>query len=148
VLVGPDGDARPTIEERVVDEATKKKLTQTIIDQAFDLGNVEPIPPDLVATLRVVEGDDRGQALRLDRSVITIGRGSACDLVLSDDRVSADHLTISFRNGEFRVRDNESTNGTLLNGSPVTEYALRDGDQIRVGHTVFQMEIDFKLDMG
>ncbi len=131
-----------------MDDATKKKLTQTIIDQAFDLGNVEPVPPDLVATLRVVEGPDRGGGLRIDKSVVTIGRGSACDFVLHDDRVSADHLTVSFRNGEFRVRDNESTNGTLLNGSPVTEFALRDGDQIRIGHSVFQMEIDFKLDVG
>jgi len=131
-----------------VDEETKKKLTQTIIDQAFDLGKVEPIPPDLVAILRVVEGDDKGGQLRIDRSVVTIGRGSSCDMVLQDDRVSADHLTVSFRNGEFRVRDNESTNGTLLNGSPVTEFAIRDGDQIRIGHTVFQMEIDFKLDVG
>ena len=129
-----------------MDEEIRKKLSQTIIDETFDLGKVEPVPPDLVATLRVVEGKDRGKALRLDQSVITIGRGSACSLVLHDDRVSADHVTISFRNGEFRLRDNESTNGTLLNGSPVTEFALHDGDQIRLGHTVFQMEIDFKLD--
>ncbi len=127
-------------------EKSPEKLAQTIIDQSFDVGDVEPVPPDLVATLRVVEGEDRGAMLRLDRSVSTVGRSSSCDLTVQDDRISGSHLTITFAAGEFRLRDNDSTNGTLLNGSPVKEFALRDGDQIRLGHTVLQMEIDFKME--
>ena len=123
-----------------------EKLAQTIIDQSFDVGDVEPVPPDLIATLRVVEGEDRGAMLRLDRSVMTIGRSNSCDLTVQDDRISGTHMAITFAAGEFRLRDNDSTNGTLLNGSPVKEFALRDGDQIRLGHTVLQMEIDFRME--
>lgn len=123
-----------------------EKLAQTIIDQSFDVGDVEPVPPDLIATLRVVEGEDRGAMLRLDRSVMTIGRSNSCDLTVQDDRISGSHMVITFAAGEFRLRDNDSTNGTLLNGSPVKEFALRDGDQIRLGHTVLQMEIDFRME--
>ena len=122
-----------------------KKLTQTIVDQVFDLGETQEIPGDLVATLRVVEGPDRGSSVRLNRPISSIGRGSACQLSLSDTRVSATHIQIAFRNGEFRLMDAESTNGTLLNGSPVSEFALKDGDQIRIGRTVIRMEIDFEL---
>ena len=121
------------------------KVTQTIADQSFTIGSAEPVPTDLVATLRIMEGKDRGVSLRLDRSIMTIGRSSTCDLVLQDDRISGHHLIITFASGEFRIRDNDSTNGTLLNGSPVREFALKDGDQIRVGHTVLQMEIDFNM---
>lgn len=122
-----------------------KKLTQTIVDQVFDLGETQDIPGDLVATLRVVEGPDRGNSVRLDNPVSAVGRGTACALILTDTRVSATHIQIAFRNGEFRLRDAESTNGTLLNGSPVAEFALKDGDQIRIGRTVIRMEIDFEL---
>jgi len=123
-----------------------EKLSQTIIDKSFDVGDVEPVPPDLIATVRVVEGEDRGAILRLDRSVNTVGRSGSCDLTVQDDRISGTHLSITFAAGEFRLRDNNSTNGTLLNGSPVKEFALKDGDQIRLGHTVLQMEIDFRME--
>jgi pSer/pThr/pTyr-binding forkhead associated (FHA) protein len=123
-----------------------KKLTQTIVDQVFDLGETQEVPGDLVATLRVIEGPDRGASLRLAGPVQRIGRASNCGLILSDTRISATHISITFRNGEFRLKDLESTNGTLLNGSPVTEFALKDGDQIRVGRTVMRMEIDFELE--
>ena len=121
-------------------------MTQTIVDQTFDVGSTEPVPPDLIAVLRIVEGDGVGGSLRLDRSTMTIGRSDTCDLTVEDDRVSGEHLFITFASGEFRLRDAGSTNGTLLNGSPVTEFALKDGDQIRVGHTVMTMEIDFKIE--
>ena len=123
----------------------ENKLTQTIVDQVFDLGDTQEIPGDLIATLRVIEGVDRGTSLRLDKPITHVGRASRCELVLTDTRISATHMSIAFSNGEFRVRDSESTNGTLLNGSPVTEFALKDGDQIRVGRTVLRMEIDFEI---
>ena len=124
----------------------EKKLTQTIVDQVFDLGETQDIPGDLIATLRVIEGVDRGASLRISKSLSCVGRASNSDLILTDTRISATHLRISFRNGEFRMRDTESTNGTLLNGSPVNEFALKDGDQIRIGRTVLRMEIDFEMD--
>jgi len=39
-------------------------------------------------------------------------------------------------------RDLGSSNGTLLNGSRVTEYVLRDGDKLMLGETTFVFRIE------
>ncbi len=121
-------------------------LTKTIVDQAVKPDAVEPVPSDMRAVLRVVEGPDEGETREIRNAMTLIGRGRHCDLVLHDDRVSARHASLSFVNGEFRLKDEESTNGTLLNGSTVKEFAIKDGDLIRVGRTVFILEIDFQDD--
>ncbi|MFN7951829.1 MAG: FHA domain-containing protein [bacterium] len=66
-----------------------------------------------------------------------IGRGEQADVRVDDDAMSRRHTEISYRNLEFRVRDLESSNGTFLNGSEVKEYALRNGDKIMAGETLF-----------
>lgn len=121
-----------------------RDVTKTVIDQPVRPAAAEPIPEDLRAVLRVVEGPDAGAAIEIAHAVSLIGRGRSCDLVLHDDRVSARHATLSFVQGEFRLKDEESTNGTLLNGSPVQEFAIKDGDLIRCGRSVMMLEIDFR----
>ena len=66
---------------------------------------------------------------------VTIGRTDASTLVLSDPGLSRRNTTI-FRDGDsVLVVDEQSLNGTLLNGSKVTGAAqeVRDGDEIRLG---------------
>jgi len=50
--------------------------------------------------------------------------------------VSRRHALISRRGGACRIRDLGSTNGTLLNGAPVTVADVRRGDELRVGETL------------
>ena len=40
----------------------------------------------------------------------------------------------------FVVADLDSMNGTLVNGTPIREHPLADGDEIRLGNTVLRFE--------
>ena len=67
---------------------------------------------------------------------LVIGRGQQADLRISDTMLSRQHAVVFYTGEEFRIRDENSANGTLLNGSRVVEYALRDGDELVVGTSV------------
>ena len=63
----------------------------------------------------------------------TIGRDPGNDLVLDSPVVSRRQATLQLRDGAYWLRDLGSTNGTAVNGQPISETALRDGDIIRIG---------------
>jgi len=54
------------------------------------------------------------------RNRYVIGRGSDCDIVINHPMVSRHHCMISFENNEYYIVDNNSTNGVILNGTPLT----------------------------
>ena len=54
--------------------------------------------------------------------------------IYDNNKVSRNHATILFDNGQYFVRDNQSRNGTTVNGKailPLQPVALKDGDEIR-----------------
>jgi len=66
-----------------------------------------------------------------------VGREES-DIVAADKTLSARHFEIENRDGQFFARDLGSTNGTMVNGSPLTdEVQLTDGDRIEAGKTTF-----------
>lgn len=69
----------------------------------------------------------------LDSTSMTIGRGLNNDIILEDARVSRNHAQLRYKSRRFWLTDLGSTNGTFVNGEPVTERALRDGDVISLG---------------
>jgi hypothetical protein len=87
-------------------------------------------------TLEVVEGNDAGRKYALPVTGLTLGRSRDCDLFLMDTRVSRQHAAIARdAEGRYVLRDRNSTNGTWVNGRPVTEHVLEDGDTIKLGAT-------------
>lgn len=55
--------------------------------------------------------------------------------VYDNNKVSRNHATILCDNGQYFVRDNQSRNGTSVNGKPILPLqpvALKDGDEIRL----------------
>jgi len=81
-----------------------------------------------------IENPYERQDYELGREV-TIGRTDASSLVLSDAGLSRRNTTI-FRDGEaVLVVDENSLNGTILNGTKIAGAAqeLRDGDELRIG---------------
>lgn len=56
-------------------------------------------------------------------------------VVLRDPNVSRSHAELSFDGQGWRIRDLNSTNGTLVNDVDVDECPLRDGDLITLGLT-------------
>ena len=100
------------------------------------------IPDNIRASVKVLSGANEGETYAISKSCATLGRGDQADLVIDDEAMSRRHLEISYRNLEFRLRDLDSSNGTFLNGSEVKEYALRNGDKIMAGETVFLFAVE------
>ena len=86
----------------------------------------------------IVKGEDQGTAFPIFKQSTVIGR-SKTDIVVNDQDVSRRHAAVDIRGkGQFRVRDLASTNGTFLNGNRISEDALVDNDEIRVGASVLK----------
>lgn len=81
-----------------------------------------------------------GHRRQLGDEVVTIGRVPTCTIACSDPQVSRVHAEIRPALDGYEVIDMGSTNGTLVNGRPVREHALADGDQIQLGNTVLRFE--------
>jgi pSer/pThr/pTyr-binding forkhead associated (FHA) protein len=90
------------------------------------------------ALLTVVGDGGKGKTYGLEKDRVTIGRLPECDVVLSDPGASRQHAEIRRVGGAFVVVDLGSTNATLVNGSPIAEHGLADGDQITIGNTVLE----------
>ena len=88
------------------------------------------------AKLVVIQGPQRGLSFAADRKEVSIGRESSNDIELKDLSVSRRHCLLRFNGSSFVLSSLESTNGTRVNGVPIQERALRDGDDIMVGDTV------------
>jgi predicted component of type VI protein secretion system len=67
---------------------------------------------------------------------LVLGRVSACDVVIADNKASRRHARLIADAGVVEVEDMGSSNGTLLNGKTVDRRMLRDGDRIEIGKTV------------
>src|SRR6516164_2682849 len=78
----------------------------------------------------------RGQVLLLNTSAISIGRDSSNDLWCIDPALSRKHCLVEQNAGNFMIRDLESRNGTLVNGSPVRQRELRHRDQVALGDSI------------
>lgn len=75
--------------------------------------------------------------------VISIGRDPSNDLVLSDSMVSRRHAILEQRENQYILRDNNSANGTMVNGDPVdSEKPLRDGDLVAIGSSRLLFQLD------
>ncbi len=74
------------------------------------------------------------RTIRLRRRPLTIGRAPDNVFVIRDENLSRHHAVIEPAGpGHWRVRDLDSRNGTLVNGTAVREHELRDGDRLRLG---------------
>ncbi len=78
-----------------------------------------------------------------DRPIINIGKLSTSNLRLNDINVSRKHSVIERReNGDWRITDLGSTNGTTVNGRRVTQAPLRDADRVLIGNTTLVVHYD------
>lgn len=74
---------------------------------------------------------------------VVFGRSDESTVVLDDESLSRRHARFFQAHGTFIVQDLGSTNGTLVNGTPIRDaHTLADGDQIRLGvRTVFRFSL-------
>jgi adenylate cyclase len=64
---------------------------------------------------------------------VIIGRSPECQVVLRDFGISRQHAKIIVAEDGVRIQDLKSKNGTQVNGVPVVEAPLKDGDRILLG---------------
>lgn len=97
-------------------------ISPVVLRLSFPTGNV-----DVPAGTSLVLGRDPGESL-------------VAAAFMQYENVSRHHATVTVSDtGEATIRDDQSTNGTFINGDrvlPGTEARLRDGDQVRLGADV------------
>ena len=102
----------------------------------------EKVPVTIKAIIEVMNGNKAGTTYHITQKLTTIGRTGDVDIKIDDDALSRCHAAITYNNMEFRIKDLGSANGTILNGSEVKEYALRNNDKVIVGETMLQFTIE------
>ncbi|MGH8998586.1 MAG: FhaA domain-containing protein [Acidimicrobiia bacterium] len=81
-----------------------------------------------------------GRRLPVTDQPVVIGRLATCDIPLGDPQVSRRHAEVRRDAEGFSVFDLGSTNGTVVNGSPVRERRLSDGDELKIGSATIRFE--------
>ena len=82
------------------------------------------------------------------KSGVIIGRGGDASVRVDDGAVSREHCRVWVRpDGAVVLTDLGSTNGSIVNGQPVDEILLAEGDKIQVGlSTIFRFSLNDRLD--
>lgn len=94
------------------------------------------------AMATVIRGTASEKRYDLDASQpIRIGRGSGCQILLSDPLSSRTHAIVSFESGSWVLSDADSRNGTLVNDAKIAQVKLSNGDRIQVGSTEILFEL-------
>ncbi|HKD13436.1 MAG TPA: FHA domain-containing protein [Candidatus Angelobacter sp.] len=81
---------------------------------------------------------------RLSTPRVRIGRDPGCEVALPPDKypmVSREHVFLTIENGRIRLSDNQSTNGTLVNGVATSNAMLTKLDRFRLGKDGPEFEI-------
>lgn len=100
-------------------------------------GNSQP-------SLRVIRGENMGSVLQVPSFGGVIGRNSDNAVVLDVDSVSGKHAEFSQDSeGQWQIRDLNSTNGTLINNQRIgqTPSPLYDGISVQLGLVVLRFEL-------
>jgi hypothetical protein len=94
------------------------------------------------AMLTFESGPFAGRIVALPSQMVSVGRAPDNDVVVGDPATSGHHGRLEVRSGFFWISDLGSTNGTLVNGEPVIEKQLNDGDQIAIGQNVIRFTLE------
>jgi hypothetical protein len=89
---------------------------------------------------RVIVITSGDQVVRFSQARVIIGRGKEADLRVNDANVSRKHAAIYWNNGHLMIDDLGSTNGTMVNGYPVTRTVLRPSDVVAIGDSRLTVE--------
>ena len=112
-----------------VSETTVFGVTGAAAPQA---PQARPAAPPQPATV-TIRGIDHDIVLNGERAVV--GRLKACDICLADANASREHAAFEREGSGWAIHDLGSTNGTMLNGEPVSRQRLREGDVVVIGVT-------------
>ncbi|MBI4568077.1 MAG: FHA domain-containing protein [Planctomycetes bacterium] len=86
--------------------------------------------------LRVIQGG-KERIVEIDpaKEIFTVGRDEGNTLQIMEGKASREHCQLMLSAGAYKLVDLESSNGTRVNGKPVTSHMLAPGDAIEIGAT-------------
>jgi transcriptional regulator with GAF, ATPase, and Fis domain len=87
--------------------------------------------------LFALSGPLKGSTIALSEEETSFGRESSNRVVIVDASLSRRHCLLVRKGETFSLRDLESLNGTYVNGAPIKEQTLNQGDRVRLGDSVF-----------
>lgn len=90
----------------------------------------------------VIQGIDQGARFKLGEEPLGLGRGIGNEIRILDTEVSRQHATIQRSEDAFYVCDQNSSNGTFVNGEAVRTHELHSGDRIQIGRSVILFSTD------
>ena len=152
-----DTVAAATDEEKIVVPQDEKPANE--LDEIEDMHEITvrismPRPASVqkkvIPTIRVVAGPDMLSYITIpEDNEIVVGRDEAADLQLVDATVSKRHARIRHESGgSLLVVDMNSTNGTAVNGQPVTRTILRPGDHLEIGGVSLRLDMLSSEELG
>lgn len=107
-------------------------------------GRTQFISSGVKALFRFEPGSANVSEFLMEGDVAIFGRGSNCDVVLTEKKASRKHLEIRKQGLSFFLKDLDSANGLTVNGSAVKEAELVPGDVIQIGESRIQFVIENK----
>ena len=138
---------RVWLELTVGQKAATPDLGLATRDLAFALVQraMNAVGDDTIAKVRVAEGPDIGEELRLGEEgrAYVVGRSETCDLPLADPDPSREHAVIARRGGQILLRDLGSRNGVYLGDQRLTaerDVVWRAPTMARIGITVLALD--------
>lgn len=96
------------------------------------------------ATLNIKPYYGSTRKVRLRFTKYTIGSDPSADISLEDPFLSPIHATIYLDKQNYVIEDNDSKNGTFLNGTRVYKAILYEKSNIRVGRSFIEIENEEK----
>ena len=108
--------------------------------------------PDRRPALVFLRGELLAVPIPLERAEVTLGRALDADVRINDAQASRLHAQVRTERDEstgevrYRLIDLDSTNGTLLNGQPIDEAFLEDGDKFLIGDHLIRFEMLDEID--
>ncbi len=93
-------------------------------------------------TLVMFKADNTRREFPIKPEGFVIGRKNTCDLRIPLSSVSRQHCELKVEDGQVKLRDVGSSNGTFHNSIRVQEAVLSAGDEVVVGPVVFTVVVD------
>ena len=134
VDITPEKAAGKTTSGSGVTSSVKKEET----------GRTRMMPGGVVALFRFEPGASNVDDFRMEAETVVFGRGSNCDVVLTEKKASRKQCEVRRQGMSFFLKDLESANGTRVNGKNVSEVELVPGDTIEIGECKIQFSIENK----
>jgi hypothetical protein len=116
--------------EAVFDHAREPEFANAAGD---DFPGVRSTGPG--AGLATVTVGDLDLDIALSGDRVVAGRLATSGILLADSNASREHAAFVREGAGWAIEDLDSTNGTFVNGSPITRALLKDGDVIEIGVT-------------